>query len=221
MNSAVPSRDVRERTLAAVRAHAVAARTAGNRFRRLVLSAGALYLAGAFAALGGLVEGDRPAWYVAATGVAWALVASAATWAGVVRGRSMLGRSVVLQGWTALGIAPALGVLALVADVLWPAARLDAVGMRAHGACFALALLLSIGPLAAFVLVRRGSEPVAPRRVGALLGAVSGAWAGLAMDLHCSHTSVAHVLGGHVLPVFLTTGIGYALGAVALGIRRR
>jgi len=221
VNCPVPSQGVRERTLAAVRARAVPGRAAGGRFRRLVVLAGALYLAGAFAALGGVVQGNRPAWYVAAIGLGWSMVAVVATWTGMVRGRSMLGHSVVAQGWAALGVAPALAVLALFADVWWSGARQDSVGIQAHAACFALTLLLSIGPLAACALVRRGGEPVAPRRVGAVLGALSGAWAGLAMELHCYHASVAHVMSGHVLPVLVITTTGYLLGAFALGIHRR
>jgi hypothetical protein len=133
----------------------------------------------------------------------------------------MLGHSVVVQGWTALAVTPALAILALAADVTRSDAGADSTGIGAHAVCFALTVLLSVGPLAAIALVRRGTEPVAPRRVGAILGAVAGSWAGLAVDLHCSHAAVSHVLVGHVLPVLVTMGTGFALGGIVFGLRRR
>ena len=221
MTPSIPSEAVRARTLAAVRDHPAQPRAAGTRTRWLVLLAGALYLAGSFISLGGVVLGSRPASHVAALGLAWGVVAVAVTWTGMARGRSMLGHPVILQGWTALAVNPALAILALAADVAWSGAGADSAGIRAHAACFALTVLLSVGPFAAFALVRRGTEPVAPRRVGAILGAVAGTWAGLAIDLHCSHAAVSHVLVGHVLPVLVTMGTGFALGGIVFGLRRR
>jgi hypothetical protein len=154
-------------------------------------------------------------------GFAWGVVAAVVTWTGMVRGRSMLGHSVVLQGWAALAVTPALATLALGAGVAWAHAGVASVGVEAHASCFALTMLLAVGPFAATALVRRGSEPVAPHRVGAIFGAVAGTWAGLAMELHCSHASIPHVLFGHVLPVLVMTGMGFALGAALFGLRRR
>ena len=221
MTPTVRSEAVRERTLTAVRARSVPSRAAGTRGRRLALAAGALYLVGAFLSLGGVVLGSRPTAYVVGFGFSWGIVAAAVTWTGMVRGRSMLGHSIVLQGWMALAVTPALAIVALGVGAAWAHAGVDSVGVRAHASCFALTVLLAVGPFAATALVRRGSEPVAPRRVGAVLGAVAGTWAGLAMQLHCSHASIPHVLFGHVLPVLVMTGIGFALGAAVFGLRRR
>ena len=56
------------------------------------------------------------------------------------------------------------------------------------------------------------SDPVAPRLTGAAIGAASGAWGALAIELHCAHASPAHIVLGHLLPVVVLTLVGMLVG---------
>jgi hypothetical protein len=60
---------------------------------------------------------------------------------------------------------------------------------------------------------------VAPRLTGAAIGAASGAWGALAIQLHCAHTSPTHVVLGHILPVVALTLVGVVLGDRVVAVR--
>lgn len=56
--------------------------------------------------------------------------------------------------------------------------------------------------------------------LGAGIGAVCGAWAGLLVDIWCPLVNLPHVLFGHVLPLALLVAAGTLLGQRVLGVRR-
>jgi hypothetical protein len=144
----------------------------------------------------------------------WVLVAAIASWGAVGRGRSMLGRPTAHKVAIAL-LSPALLVAAaLVGNALWPETLGGPAGFQAHATCAALATLVSLGPLAAFAFIGRGSDPIAPSITGAAVGAAAGAWGAVGIALLCSQTAPDHVLLGHVLPVAVL-----ALGGALLGAR--
>src|SRR6516225_6273353 len=146
---------------------------------------------------------------VATAGGALGIVAIA-LWFALRRGRSMLGRS---RGSLLCGIVLIpLGLfvwkvgwsLALGASMVeWP----ERTGLK----CLSLSLFVAVGPLLAFLAMRR-SAPVRPALNGAILGSAAGACAWVAGDLWCPVAFVPHVLLGHVLPLFVLAGIGAVLG---------
>jgi hypothetical protein len=86
--------------------------------------------------------------------------------------------------------------------------------------CFAATLALAAIPLASFLFMRRGQEPQYPATLGAVMGAVAGAWSAVVVLLWCPDTSPSHALVGHALPIGLSIMIGAAAGASALDMRR-
>jgi hypothetical protein len=87
--------------------------------------------------------------------------------------------------------------------------------------CAGHSLVMAALPLASFLLLRKGVEPRAPAALGAGMGAVSGAWAGVLVDLWCPLVNFQHVLVGHVAPILVLVVIGAAIGSVRLGVRAR
>jgi hypothetical protein len=214
-----PHPDLRSRVLAAAMASPVAPRTEGVRRRAVALAAGFAVPLAISLALGFPRAGGRPAAYVATLAASWLGVGLAATWAGVSRGRSMLGRRAAWRLLVAALTPAALFATALAAALAWPSTRDDEAGALAHVVCVAVGMICALGPLAAFAAVRRSSDPVAPRLTGAALGAASGAWGALFIELHCVHTSVGHIVLGHVLPVVLLTLVGVLIGDRVVAIR--
>jgi hypothetical protein len=84
-------------------------------------------------------------------------------------------------------------------------------------------MVFAVGPLLAFLFVRRRSDPVHPMTTGAAIGAASGAWGALAIEFHCSMTYLAHVVVGHILPVVALAALGawFGRGAVAIFARAK
>jgi hypothetical protein len=62
---------------------------------------------------------------------------------------------------------------------------------------------------------------VAPRLTGAAIGAASGAWGALAIELHCGHASPGHIVLGHLFPVVMLTLVGVLIGDGVVAIRAR
>jgi hypothetical protein len=87
--------------------------------------------------------------------------------------------------------------------------------------CVATAMLLGLGPLAAFATMHRQSDLAHPVATGAALGAASGAWAEVAMVLNCPASDLGHRLFCHVGPTALLVALGAALGAVVIRPRVR
>ena len=171
-----------------------------------------------FAAVGGIRVGSRPLPLIVGSGAAWGAIAAAVTALALFRGHSMLGapRAWLLGG--ALAIAP---LLALTWACL-PVPSGDAATPHAFGpdaVCFAVTIALAAGPLYALVRARSEGDPVRPVWTGAALGAASGAWGAVLIDLHCDRVDVAHVLLGHVAPVLLLTAVGAVWARAALTVR--
>ncbi|MET0342978.1 MAG: NrsF family protein [Polyangiales bacterium] len=136
--------------------------------------------------------------------VAALLIAIVTTIIATSRGKSGLGERVSVLRWSALLVGP-LSVL--------PMAFLVQEGTD-HGAfeqhldpwglpCFAISL--GIAAVSLLVLVRelRRSVPVAAGWRAAALGSAAGAWAGLALLLHCPSAEPQHLAVGHLLPIML------------------
>jgi hypothetical protein len=219
VNAPLPSAELRSRVLAAVRAEPVPSRSGGARRRALLVFVGFLHTAALSLAIGGPAWDSRPQPHTLALGVAWGLVAAVATWAAVARGRSMTGRP---GAWSFVvaALTPALLLAAaLAAGLAWPSTLNDPAGSRSHIVCLVATPLFALGPLVAFALVRRASDPISPRLTGAAIGAASGAWGSLAIEMHCGHTSLGHVAFLHVSPVVLLALVGLVVGAKVVAVR--
>ena len=226
---------LRTRVLAAAAAETSPTRAAVNRRNTFMAMIAAASGIGAFMIFAGLVsEGElvrlggelaplqhleRSVWLVVATAGGALGIAATALWLALGRGRSMLGRSrrwllygsvlipISLLAWK-VGCSMAFGD----AMVAWP----ERPGLR----CLALSLLVAVGPLLAFLAIRR-SAPLQPALNGAAMGLAAGACAWVAVDLWCPVAHVPHVVLGHVLPLCVLAGAGALLGQALLSLRRR
>jgi hypothetical protein len=219
VSGSAPPAELRARILAAASASPALPRAQGLRRRTLAIAAGFTVPLAIAVLPAGHGAGARPVAYVTTLAAAWLAVGLTATWEGVARGRSMLGRPPLVRLLVAVLTPAALLFTALVAGLAWPETRNDDASATAHVACVAVTLLCALGPLAAFALVRRHSDPVAPRLTGASIGAASGAWGALAIELHCGHASPTHILLGHVLPVAFLTLVGVLVGDRVVAMR--
>jgi hypothetical protein len=165
-------------------------------------------------------HGDyRPVGYIVFVACTWASVAVLTTWLALRTGRSILGVARVWLVAATLAVPPALAILAGVATALWPQTNVAESDAGAHALCFVLTTLAALGPVLAFALLRRESDPVHPRWTGALIGAASGACGATAVALLCEHTYPVHILVGHVLPVVLVTLVGAFLASRVVTLR--
>lgn len=151
------------------------------------------------------------AWILAGTLV----LALASTWLVLPFRRSMLSppRAVLL------GVAVAVPLLVGAWLVLWHATYADPF-TRTGVRCFALTAMTAPWPFAALAYAGRRIEPRHPGTVGAALGAVAGAWAAVMVELWCPLSVQAHVLVGHVLPLFAVVLAGAAVGTRLFRLRR-
>jgi hypothetical protein len=219
VSTPLPPVDLRTRVLAAASAEPVPRRSAGTRRSVLTIVAGFLLPLAMSTIAGGPRTGGRPFGYVAALAVAWLGIGLLATMAGVSRGRSMLGRPSSLR-LAVVALTPvALFATSLLVTALWPQTFSDRAEMRDHVRCLILTPVCALGPLVAFMVVRRRSDPVFPRLTGAAIGAAAGAWGSFAIELHCRYTSPGHVVATHVLPVALLTLVGVMIGDRVLAVR--
>lgn len=74
--------------------------------------------------------------------------------------------------------------------------------------CFSMSLAVAAIALTGLTYALRRSVPVAPVARGALLGACAGAWAGLAIHLHCPCGDRMHILLGHAVPIAIFSVVG-------------
>ncbi len=74
--------------------------------------------------------------------------------------------------------------------------------------CFSMSLAIAAIALTGLTYALRRSVPVAPIARGALLGACAGAWAGLAIHLHCPCGDRMHILVGHAVPIAIFSLVG-------------
>jgi hypothetical protein len=161
----------------------------------------------------------RPPLYIALAAGGAALFAVIATWLAASRGGSMLGRSRASLVATAALLPVALLAWCVFGSAAVGEPQLPGESMTAHIVCFVFTSLFALGPLVAFAYLRRGSDPVHPRALGAALGAAAGAWGTMLINVHCAFTSAAHVTLGHVLPVALLAAVGALVGGRLFGVR--
>jgi hypothetical protein len=226
----VPSPEARARALAAIAGVAAPTRAEHRRRESAVAMAAATATAALFFAMGGFGVGARPGALVAFTSGLGLVAAFAVTFGGLSRVESrserserrvlsMLGRPAEHLLLLCFALAPALTVVALGAAALWPGDVHEDVSPHAHLACLAVSLIQGALPLAALLLIRRGSDPIHPGLTGAVLGTIAGGWTSAMAYLRCPHASVAHGLVAPVAPVILLAALGCVLGRALLKIR--
>jgi hypothetical protein len=168
--------------------------------------------------LGGPAIAPRPAGYFALVAVAWSAIALVASWVAVGRGRSMLGRPTAQRAAIAMLTPIALIAVAAAGSAVWPETIDGRSGLLAHVICGALTILFALGPLVAFAVMNRRTDPIAPSLTGAALGAAAGAWGALGIELFCTRATPVHVFFGHVLPVAVLVAVGAFVGQRLLGV---
>jgi hypothetical protein len=207
--------------LEAARREPVRTRAQGLRFTTLTLLAGF----GAPVLLSWILgcpnHRARPIAYEVLIIATFGITAALASWAGVARGRSMLGHPPLWRVLVAVVTPATLLVLALIAAVMWPETQLGPDGWGDVATCLFFTPLFALGPLVAFTVVRRRSDPVAPGLSGAAIGAAAGAWGAVGISLHCKHVTPMHVASGHVLPVVLLMLLGILLGQQVVALRTK
>jgi hypothetical protein len=213
-----PSPELRARTLAAARSEPSLPRSAVRQRTVATFATAALAVIALFVSVGGPDLVSRPRTYLVCSVMGWMGVAVLATWAAVGRGGSMLGRPRALLVALALAVVPSLVAWALMTQAIWSDLQGPTEHFADHCACFAVTLAFAVAGFAGLALVRRGTDPVHPRALGAALGACSGAWASVLIDVHCPLTSTVHILGGHVLPIVALTAIGALVGRRIFGL---
>jgi hypothetical protein len=113
-----------------------------------------------------------------------------------------LGASVTTLAAFATITAPLYAVITMAASL-----GLAEDGPRVRG-CFSMSLAIASIALAGMTFALRRSVPVASVARGALLGACAGAWAGLAIHLHCPCGDRMHILIGHAVPIAIFSVVG-------------
>jgi hypothetical protein len=219
VSTPLPPPDLRARVLAAAKAEPVPPRRAATwtRIAAIVVGLGVSY--GILAAIGGPGNWGRSSAYVLLLTSLWGLTALAAGWAGVSRGKSMLGRPMAWRVGVALLVPLALLASSVVANTVMPP-PFHVAHWSNHLTCIEFSSLMAVGPLVAYLFVRRGSDPVAPHLTGAALGAAAGAVGAVGIELRCSHATFDHVLLGHVLPVAFLALLGALIAGRVVAVRR-
>lgn len=213
-----PSAELRARVLEAVRREPSPARGTTRRRIALAVAAGFAPLVAIFCGLGGVDHGERPVGQIALTAAGGVLLSVAATWGTLTRGQSMLGRPLAWLIVVMLVTPVLLFGLYLLGTVIFPVVPTPCDGAH-HAACLALGTLMGLGPLTAFAIARRATNPVHPALTGAALGAAAGAWGGFAIATHCAHVASEHMLLGHTLPVVVVALLGALVARWGVAIR--
>jgi hypothetical protein len=215
-----PSADLRARVLEAARRETSPPRPVVRRWTAAAIALGfAPLLLVFYVVLDGIVLGKRPIPFAVITGAGWVALALVATWGSLARGGSMLGRP---KSWLiALAIGTPLVLIALhfVCLSIWPEAWLAARRTQTHVNCFGFASLMALAPLAAFVFVRRSSDPLHPGVTAVAVAVAAAAWGSAAITLHCPVTSGVHVLAAHIGPLALFAALGGALASRLVAVR--
>ncbi len=130
----------------------------------------------------------------------------------------MLGRPTSQRVAIAMVTPAALIAVAAAGSAVWPETIDGRSSLLAHVICAVLTMLFALGPLLAFAVVNRRSDPIAPSLTGAALGAAAGAWGALGIELFCTRATPVHVFFGHVLPVAVLVAVGALLGRRLFGV---
>ena len=159
---------------------------------------------------GGLHHGaDRPASTTLLLTGGWTLAAVLLTWLACTRAGSIDERRLV--GGAALApMALFLWMTSFHGTYVEP---FEASGFR----CLGFTIVIATVPLFGFMLLRRGPSPRSPEALGAIGGAMCGAWAAVVVELWCPLTSAPHALVGHVAPLALLVAAGALVGGRVLG----
>ncbi|HEY8072593.1 MAG TPA: NrsF family protein [Labilithrix sp.] len=211
--------DLRARVLAEVKKTPSPTREEYRRRVSAVVLVGAIGATAVFFATGRIVPGERPMEMILFS-VGFALFAAAVlTRLSTGRPGSMLGRSrtVLVTGFVVT--APLLAIAALFAEWCWHGAATEPVGMNVHSACAALTLAQGVLPLGAFLVPKRGSDPVHPVITGAALGMTAGAWSAMMAYLRCPHAASFHCIVAHVGPTLVLAAVGAVLGWAILRVK--
>ncbi|WP_437289328.1 NrsF family protein [Sorangium sp. So ce406] len=126
-------------------------------------------------------------------------------------GSAGFGSGARLLGTTTLGATPAFLVIALLFPLrsVDPEAVVASTRLHPFGLpCMVKAAIIGTVALGAQSWALRHAVPVSARLRGAALGAASGAWAGLALIIHCPAAEQLHVLTSHVAPIAVFTVLG-------------
>ena len=137
------------------------------------------------------------------------MLALLTTFIATSRGKNGLGERVSLLRWSALAVGPLSVIPMLLLVNLGAHSRqleqhLDPWGMP----CFVISTAIAAVSLVVLVRELRRSVPVAAGWRSAALGSAAGAWAGLALLLHCPGAEAKHLAMGHLLPICLFPLLG-------------
>lgn len=211
-----PGPELRERILTAARSTPSPTRPARRSRQWIAYLAAALGSLGIFWSQGGFEHGaGRPAgitlWLVAGASV----IAIAAVAAGMWRGRSSVGRPVIVLASVVLAVP----VVTFVWMVSWRGVYVEPFE-RFGWRCMGITLSSGILVLAAGVWARWKSVPVHAAWHGAAIAVGAGALASVVVNAWCPLTNAPHVLVGHVAPMVILGLIGALIGSITLAIRR-
>lgn len=131
-----------------------------------------------------------------------ALLAAATLVVALSPGALGLGAPVTLLVTLAATTAPLYALMTMMAGLG------NAPDGPATRGCFTLSVVVGFTALSGLTFALRRSVPAAPVARGALLGACAGAWAGLAIHLHCPCGDRVHILLGHTVPIVLCAALG-------------
>ncbi|MBZ5759432.1 MULTISPECIES: NrsF family protein [Rhizobium] len=122
------------------------------------------------------------------------------------------GASLTISRWLLLPLAALVVAVAselmVVPEVVWKSSM-----MGQHAAfCLIFIPVLSLVPLAGFMLALRHGAPESPRLAGAVAGLAAGGIAAAIYAWHCPDDSPLFVASWYMMAVTLVTGIGALLG---------
>jgi hypothetical protein len=116
----------------------------------------------------------------------------------------------------ALAIAPALGLMAVIAELLalpGGAWAMSAIGKNAIN-CLTFIPLFGIAPLAILILALRRGAPTRPTLAGAVAGLTAGGIAATLYAAHCTDDSPLFVMTWYPIAIATLTLAGAALGRI-------
>lgn len=210
---------LKERVLGAVRAAPTLTRRQWLLRQGALLALALTILVGLSFAHGLTPMRERPALHLWVSVIGFVGLGIASTQALAVFAFAPLGPSRTRLRWRKRAAAPALALIAVLANLAAPETLVGpAPGFHFHVMC--PLLLLGSGTIVAALAIfgMRGADPLGPRDTAAALGACAGVWAALAVSLQCHFTDPFHVLATHVLPVSLLAAGAARWGARAVSV---